>query len=196
MRVGWRWTTTRVPALLADVEPHDLPADLARDVVVEERLEARADGDAPPSPGPGPARPGTPAVRHQPVEDVEAARADVPADRPEMRQERLRLEQVPLGVLHADRRVHAAGQAEVGHVPDDASSPRARGAPPPRRGTRSRAPRGRAPSSDTRAGPGAGCGGPVPHATSRTRRTAPRAYFRKHAARKSVSAFRLSSKAM
>ena len=37
---------------------------------------------------------------------------------------------------------------------------------------------------------------PVPHATSRTRRTGPRAYFRKQAARKSVSAFRFSSKAM
>src|SRR5262245_10974629 len=97
-------------ALLGDVEAHDLPANLAGDVLVEPRLEARAHADAPAPSGPRPPRPWTPAVRHQAIEDVDPAPAHVPADRAEMGEERLRLEEVPLRVLHADRRVHGPRQ--------------------------------------------------------------------------------------
>src|SRR5437867_2250923 len=107
-------------AVLDRFEGHALAEDLAHGVDVVERGERGAHDQAPAALGPGPApRRVGPRGGHVTVEDVEAAALEGLRHGPQVGDELLGLQQVPLRVLHADRRVDRTRQPEVRHVADD-----------------------------------------------------------------------------
>src|SRR3989454_7869241 len=107
-------------AVLDGLESHALAKDLAHRVDVVQGRERGVYNQPPPALEPRPApRWVCPRGRHVAVDDIEPTSCEGPGNGPQVGQELTVREEVPLRVLHADRRVDRARETEVRHVADD-----------------------------------------------------------------------------